>query len=116
VAWIPFVGLFVARISRGRTIRQFVTGVIVIPTIFTCLWFSVFGGSAVFIELFGRGGVASLMMQDVSAALFGFFSFFPCTTFLNILALLLVFIFLVTSADMDETIKRYKDQVRGRHL
>ena len=98
-AWIPFVGVFIARISRGRTIRQFVTGVIVIPTLFTCLWFSVFGGSGIYIELFCQGGVASLLMQDVAQTIFGFFEFFPLSKLLSGIALLLIFIFLVTSAD-----------------
>lgn len=98
-AWIPFVGIFVARISRGRTIRQFMIGVLVIPSLFTALWFSVFGGSALFIELFGTGGITSLLLQNTSATLFGFFQYFPLSNLLSIVALLLIFIFLVTSAD-----------------
>ncbi len=99
VAWGPFVGVFIARISKGRTIRQFVLGVVLLPTLFSILWFSAFGGTAFNIELFGAGGLSDLIMQDVTKALFGFFSYFPLTSLLNILALFLIFIFLVTSAD-----------------
>ncbi len=99
IAWGPFVGIFVARISRGRTIREFCFGVIVIPTLFSILWFAVFGGAGIYIELFAGGGLADVVFEDVSKALFTFFDFFPGTPVLNTLAVLLVFIFLVTSAD-----------------
>ncbi|MDJ0783202.1 MAG: BCCT family transporter [Desulfosarcinaceae bacterium] len=99
VAWGPFVGVFIARISRGRTIRQFILGVVLIPTLFSVLWFAAFGGTAFNIELFGAGGLSDLIMQDVTRALFAFFGYFPFTSLLNILALFLIFVFLVTSAD-----------------
>ena len=99
IAWGPFVGIFIARISRGRTIREFCVGVIVVPTVFSMLWFSVFGGAAIYIEMFGGGGLAEIVFEDVSAALYAFFGYLPGTNILNVLAVLLVFIFLVTSAD-----------------
>ncbi|MDJ0936309.1 MAG: BCCT family transporter [Kiloniellales bacterium] len=99
IAWGPFVGIFIARISRGRTIREFVLGVVVAPTVFSMLWFSVFGGAAIYIEMFGGGGLAEIVFEDVSAALYAFFGYLPGTGLLNILAVILVFIFLVTSAD-----------------
>ncbi len=99
LAWGPFVGIFVARISRGRTIREFVTFVVGVPTIASMLWFACFGGAAIHIQMFGDGGVAPLVFADVSAALFGFFEYFPGTTILNFLSVCLIFIFLVTSAD-----------------
>jgi glycine betaine transporter len=99
LAWGPFVGIFIARISRGRTIREFCTGVILAPTIFSILWFATFGGSGIYIELFGGGGLAELVAKDVSDALFVFFSYFPLAPILSTLAVLLIFIFLVTSAD-----------------
>ena len=99
LAWGPFVGVFIARISRGRTIREFCLGVIVVPTLFSILWFSAFGGSAFYIELFGSGGLAELVSADVSEALFAFFGFFSVGDLLSVLALVLIFIFLVTSAD-----------------
>ncbi len=99
LAWGPFVGIFIARISRGRTIREFCAGVIVLPTLFSILWFSTFGGSAVYIELLGPGGLSELVAENVASALFAFFDYFPLSSILSVLAVLLIFIFLVTSAD-----------------
>lgn len=99
LAWGPFVGIFIARISRGRTIREFVVYVVGVPTIVSMLWFAAFGGAAIHIEMFGAGGLSSQVFSDVSAALFVFFSYFPATGLLNFLAVCLIFIFLVTSAD-----------------
>ena len=99
LAWGPFVGIFIARISRGRTIREFVIFVVGVPTIVSMLWFAAFGGAAIHIELFGGGGLSEKVFADVSAALFAFFEYFPATAFLNFLAVCLIFIFLVTSAD-----------------
>jgi glycine betaine transporter len=99
LAWGPFVGIFIARISRGRTIREFVTYVVGVPTIVSMLWFAAFGGAAIHIELFGAGGITENVFADVAGALFVFFEYFPGTTLLNFLAVCLIFIFLVTSAD-----------------
>ncbi len=99
LAWGPFVGIFIARISRGRTIREFCAGVIIVPTLFSLFWFAVLGGAGVFIELFGGGGIAELVSQDVSRAFFVFLDFFPFGQVLGFIALFLIFIFLVTSAD-----------------
>ena len=99
LAWGPFVGIFIARISRGRTIREFCAGVIIVPTLFSLFWFAVLGGAGVFIELFGGGGIAELVSQDVSRAFFVFLDFFPLGQLLGFVALFLIFIFLVTSAD-----------------
>ncbi|MEO3435332.1 BCCT family transporter [Inquilinus sp. CAU 1745] len=99
IAWGPFVGIFIARISRGRTIREFCLGVILVPTIFSMLWFAVFGGTGVYIEMFGAGGLSELVFEDVSRALYGFFGYLPWTLVLNTIIVLLVFIFLVTGAD-----------------
>jgi len=99
VAWGPFVGVFVARISRGRTIREFCLGVVLVPTLFSMLWFAVLGGTGIWIELVGSGGLAELVYEDTSKALFAFLDFLPGGTLLSGLAVLLVFIFLVTSAD-----------------
>jgi len=99
LAWGPFVGIFIARISRGRTIREFCAGVIIVPTLFSLFWFAVLGGAGIFIELFGGGGIAELVSQDVSRAFFVFLEFFPLGQILGFVALFLIFIFLVTSAD-----------------
>lgn len=77
IAWEPFMGIFVARISRGRTIREFCFGVIIVPTLFSMLWFAVFGGAGIYIERFGGGGLANVVFEDVSKALFLFFDYFP---------------------------------------
>jgi len=99
LAWGPFVGIFIARISRGRTIREFCVGVILLPTLFSILWFSIFGGAAFYIELLGPGGLSELVAEDVASALFAFFDYFPLSSILSVLAVLLIFVFLVTSAD-----------------
>ena len=99
IAWAPFVGVFIARISRGRTIREFVTGVLVVPTLVSILWFAVFGGTGLHEELQGAGGMVDLVRQNVSVALFSMFDRLPLSTVLSATAMLLVFIFLVTSVD-----------------
>ncbi len=99
LAWGPFVGVFIARISRGRTIREFCAGVILVPTLFSILWFAVFGGAGIYVELFGPGGLAALVADNVSEALFAFLGHFPLSGALSAVALALIFIFLVTSAD-----------------
>lgn len=99
LAWGPFVGVFIARISRGRTIREFCFGVILVPSLFSILWFAVFGGAGIYVELFGPGGLSALVADNVSEALFAFFGYFPLSDILSLAALALIFIFLVTSAD-----------------
>src|SRR6056297_1909316 len=99
LAWGPFVGIFIARISRGRTIREFCAGVIIVPTVFSILWFCVFGGAGIYIELFGPGGLSGLVAENVSDALFAFLDYFPLSILLSYLTMVLIFIFLVTSAD-----------------
>lgn len=99
LAFGPFVGIFIARISRGRTIREFMIGVILVPSLFSMLWFAAFGGTGFYIELFGPGGLSGLVFEDVTKALFAFFNYFPLSHLLSVTAVLLIFIFLVTSAD-----------------
>lgn len=99
IAWGPFIGIFVARISRGRTIREFCIGVIFVPTLFSMLWFAVFGGAGMYIEMFGGGGLKEIIFEDATKALFAFLEYFPAANILNALAVALMFIFLVTSAD-----------------
>ena len=99
IAWAPFVGVFVARISRGRTIREFVLSVLFVPTLFSILWFAVFGGCAIHEEVHGAGGIVELVNEDVTVALFSLFERFPFSEVLAGTSVLLVFIFLVTSAD-----------------
>jgi choline/glycine/proline betaine transport protein len=100
LSWAPFVGLFIARISRGRTIREFVIGALLGPTVFTLLWMTVFGNSA--IELILNQGATSLgdmVKEDPSVALFQFFEYLPGTKLLSMVAVVMVVVFFVTSAD-----------------
>jgi glycine betaine transporter len=99
IAWAPFVGIFIARISRGRTIREFVLGVLFAPTVISIFWFSIFGGAGLHAELRGDGGLAEAVAADVTSALFALFQLFPGSSFLGVIAGVLIFIFIVTSAD-----------------
>jgi glycine betaine transporter len=99
IAWSPFVGTFVARISRGRTIREYVFGVLVMPALLACLWIGVFGGTALHMELTQDIGLAAATQADITTALFQMFDNMAFTTVLSVVALVLIFTFLVTSAD-----------------
>ena len=99
IAWAPFVGVFIARISRGRTVREFVVGVLLVPTLFSILWFAIFGGSGLYQELHGAGGLTELVREDITLVLFGLFERLPLSMVLSAMSLVLVFIFLVTSVD-----------------
>jgi len=99
ISWSPFVGMFIARISKGRTIREFLLGVMIIPTLFSFFWMSVFGGSALFLQSNGTADIVSAVKADVSTALFEMLQYFPLTTLLSIVGIILVTIFFVTSSD-----------------
>ncbi len=99
ISWSPFVGLFVASISRGRTIREFVTGSLLVPPLLTFLWFSVFSGAAFNLELDQGAGIASTVAADISTGLFKLYSFYPMSNVLTMLTVVLLVVFFVTSAD-----------------
>ncbi|MFB6297790.1 MAG: BCCT family transporter, partial [Salinirussus sp.] len=100
IAWSPFVGMFIARISKGRTVREFMTGVLLLPTLFSFLWLSTFGGSALWVELVGGGGIASAVAnQGQTVAMFAMLAQFPLGAVSGIVATLLVITFFVTSSD-----------------
>ncbi|WP_270181721.1 glycine betaine uptake BCCT transporter [Alkalihalobacillus sp. CinArs1] len=99
IAWAPFVGTFIARVSKGRTIREFVLGVLLVPTIFGGLWFSVFGGSAISLDMAGTGVYDIISDQGMEVALFAVLEQFPLGTFMSIIAILLISTFFITSAD-----------------
>lgn len=100
IAWSPFVGMFIARISRGRTVREFVIGVLLVPTGFSFLWMTVFGNTAMYLDLGTAAGAISTAVQaDLSTALFKFFEYLPGTAVTSSLAVALIVVFFVTSAD-----------------
>ena len=100
LAWAPFVGLFIARISRGRTIREFIIGVMLIPTVFTLFWMTVFGNSAIdLVHNQGVVGLGDMVSKDSSVALFVFLENFPLTSVLSFFSVLMIVIFFVTSCD-----------------
>lgn len=92
--------MFIARVSRGRTIREFIAGVILLPTAFTFLWMTVFGDSAIDLVMNqGVQAIADATMKDSSLALYVFLENFPFSTVLSLLAVIMVLVFFVTSAD-----------------
>jgi len=99
LSWAPFVGSFIARISRGRTIGEFVLGVIGTPVLLSTLWFATFGGSSLYFELFEDGGLGDAVTREMSSALFHMLEFLPGTNILSTLMLLLVVLFVITSAN-----------------
>ncbi|MEG3615552.1 BCCT family transporter [Isoptericola haloaureus] len=101
VTWAPFMGVFLARISKGRTIRQFVGGVLVAPSLFTLVWFVIFGWSAM--ELDGIGGsggeISAAVADNVALAMFTFFENYPAATLISGIAVIVVALFFATSSD-----------------
>jgi choline/carnitine/betaine transport len=95
ISWTPFVGMFIARISRGRSIKQFITGVILIPSAVSLVWFAIFGGAAINLQ---RSGT-DLASQDTEGQLFGLLNTLPLGGVLSIIAMILVAIFFVSGAD-----------------
>jgi|TARA_B110000305_G_C19419845_1_gene630246 choline/glycine/proline betaine transport protein len=98
-AWAPFVGLFVARISKGRTIKEFMLGVVLAPTCITITWIAIFGSTALHTEMFGVGGITEAVNGDISTALFKLLEHFPLS-YLSILFVVITgVIFFITSSD-----------------
>jgi glycine betaine transporter len=100
IAWAPFVGSFIAKISKGRTIKEFILGVLIIPTLGTFIWFSAFGGSSLHIvHNLGNKDLANAVNSDVTSVLFVFFENFPIGLYLSIISIFLIVTFFITSAD-----------------
>ncbi|MEW9670381.1 BCCT family transporter [Ammoniphilus sp. 3BR4] len=99
ISWAPFVGMFIARVSKGRTIKEFVLGVLLIPSLFSFFWFSVFGGTALHLEMFEKLNIAEAVQNDVTTALFTTLGYLPFGQLLSMLATLLIITFFITSAD-----------------
>ncbi|MGF1457815.1 MAG: BCCT family transporter [Leptolyngbyaceae cyanobacterium] len=101
VSWSPFVGIFIARVSRGRTVREFILGVLLLPSLLTFLWMSVFGGTALNFELGAEtsGVISSAVSENVATALFVMLEQLPLTGLTSFVGILLVVVFFVTSSD-----------------
>ncbi|MCC4799261.1 choline transporter [Enterovibrio norvegicus] len=96
IAWAPFCGIFIARISRGRTIREFILGVLIAPTMLAAFWITIFGNTAMYIELFGQGGVVDAVNDDLTLALFKTIELMDAGTILTTLGASICTIMLVT--------------------
>ena len=99
ISWSPFVGMFIARISRGRTIREFIIAVLIVPTVVTTLWMSVFGGEAIDQVVNKVGTLGSQGLTEVPLAMFQMFDALPLGNILSMLAVVLVLVFFITSSD-----------------
>ncbi len=99
ISWSPFVGMFIARISKGRSVREIVLGVMAFPTLLSALWMSVFGGAAINLQLEGIRDVATAVNENVATALFDMLQAFPLSNFTSLLGIILVVSFFVTSSD-----------------
>ncbi|WP_445012286.1 BCCT family transporter [Vreelandella stevensii] len=98
ISWSPFVGMFIARVSRGRTVREFLIAVLLVPTLVTLVWMSAFGGTAIFQAANGVGELAN-GISDVSLAMFHMLEQLPLTSITSTLAIILVLVFFITSSD-----------------
>ncbi|UTO05147.1 BCCT family transporter [Moraxella sp. FZLJ2107] len=99
VSWSPFVGVFIARISRGRTIREFLFGVLFVPMLLLFFWFTAFGGVAVQMELGGNFGLVEAVQADYGSAIFKLLEYYPFTKGLMVIILVMIVLWFVTSAD-----------------
>ncbi|MFA0124556.1 BCCT family transporter, partial [Vibrio sp. 10N.261.48.A2] len=99
ISWSPFVGMFIARVSKGRTVREFITAVLIVPTTVTIIWMSVFGGMAIDQIVNKVGTLGQNGLTDVSLAMFQMFDVLPFGTLLSIIAVVLVLVFFITSSD-----------------
>lgn len=99
ISWSPFVGMFIARVSKGRTVREFITAVLIVPTTVTVIWMSVFGGTAIDQIVNNIGTLGREGLTDVSLAMFQMFDALPFGTLLSIIAVVLVLVFFITSSD-----------------
>jgi choline/glycine/proline betaine transport protein len=99
IAWSPFVGMFIARVSYGRTIREFILSVLLVPTFITFLWITIFGNTALNIEMFGNGGIAKVVQDNIPISLFVMLENFPLSGVTCFLGVVVVMTFFITSSD-----------------
>ncbi|ALO15488.1 Glycine betaine transporter OpuD [Salinivirga cyanobacteriivorans] len=99
ISWSPFVGMFIARISRGRTLKEFVLGVLIVPTLLTFFWLSTFGGSAMYLEINAMADIAGAVSENVATSLYVLLEQFPLSLITSSVGVILVTSFFVTSSD-----------------
>jgi choline/glycine/proline betaine transport protein len=99
ISWSPYVGLFIAKISQGRTIREFITAVLLLPTLFNFIWMTVFGNSAIWFDLHVAEGALSQLAGNPDALMFRFLEYLPFSKIISFLTILIIVIFFITSAD-----------------
>ncbi|WP_068672522.1 BCCT family transporter [Oceanobacillus sp. Castelsardo] len=100
IAWAPFVGTFIARVSRGRTVKEFVIGVLLVPTIIGAIWFTVFGGTAIQLDFYqGTNIIEQINTYGEEVALFAVLDHLPLSTLISIIGIVLISTFFITSAD-----------------
>jgi len=99
ISWSPFVGVFISRISRGRTIKEFIGGALIVPTLLTFFWLSVFGGTALHMQIHEGKEIATLAYQKPELALFAMLEYLPLGGLISLLSIILLSVFFITSAD-----------------
>jgi len=99
ISWSPYVGLFIARISKGRTIRGFITGVLLVPSLFVFLWMTVFGSTAIYLDVNNLNGTFSALISRPEILLFKFLDVLPLSSITTVLSIFILCIFFITSAD-----------------
>jgi choline/glycine/proline betaine transport protein len=99
ISWSPFVGMFIARVSKGRTVREFILGVMVVPTLLSLVWLATFGGAALNLQASGVVDLVAAVNADVATALFVMLESFPLAAVTSVIGILLVVVFFVTSSD-----------------
>ncbi|WP_144823177.1 BCCT family transporter [Marinobacter piscensis] len=99
ISWSPFVGMFIAKVSWGRTVRQYLLGVLLVPATFNFLWMTVFGSNALYLELFANANFAELVSNAPSESLYRLLDYLPLATLTTAIAVMVVLVFFVTSAD-----------------
>lgn len=99
ISWSPFVGMFIARVSKGRTVREFILGVMIVPTLLSLVWLSAFGGAALNLQVRGAVDLVGAVDADVATALFAMLEGFPLSAVTSVIGIILVVVFFVTSSD-----------------
>ncbi len=99
LSWSPFVGIFIARVSKGRTVKEFIISVVLLPSLFCFIWFSVFGGTGLHLQIYEGANIAQAVLADISSAIFATIELLPFGNLITPIILVLVITFFITSAD-----------------